>query len=224
VVKRITTGEGSWEHAITKHRDVYQAGRNRAASFIRENGLTPFLMWASDLDWHGTADECFSEFEALGFGDVRLSPEAWSEGNLWWGMAKPELVPDDLGQSWRLFVVARRVGEAVCQPKGGCMRTRFIWLVCVLFLVTVGCTEEQSTGDGFSNGDTATVPDVVGLDLQSAQDELQAAGFYNLGSHDVTGESSFQVLDRNWEVVEQIPEAGEEASIDQRVELGVRRR
>jgi beta-lactam-binding protein with PASTA domain len=68
------------------------------------------------------------------------------------------------------------------------------------------------------------VPDVTGMDLQTAQDTLQAAGFYNLGSHDVTGETSFQILDRNWLVVDQTPGSGATASISERIELGVTRR
>ena len=47
---------------------------------------------------------------------------------------------------------------------------------------------------------TGTVPNVVGIDLQLAQDTLQAAGFYALRSHDATGQGRFQVLDRNWTV------------------------
>ena len=64
------------------------------------------------------------------------------------------------------------------------------------------------------------VPDVVGMDLQSAQDTLQAHGFYNLGSHDVTGEASSQILDRNWTVVDQTPSAGTMTDMSVRVELG----
>ena len=82
----------------------------------------------------------------------------------------------------------------------------------LLTVLLTGCGEQ---GDA--------VPDVVGMDLQSAQDTLQAAGFYNLGSHDVTGESSFQVLDRNWRVVNQTPAAGTQAPQTDRIELGVER-
>ena len=52
------------------------------------------------------------------------------------------------------------------------------------------------------------VPDVVGRNHQEAQDSLQAAGFYNLGEEDATGQGRMLVLDRNWVVVEQNPKGG----------------
>jgi PASTA domain len=91
---------------------------------------------------------------------------------------------------------------------------------CVGFIELLSAA---SRGDS-SSGDTAGVPNVVGMDLQSAQDTLQANGFYNLGSHDVTGEASFQILDRNWEVVDQTPSAGTMTDMSVRVELGVVRK
>ncbi|MCJ1678384.1 PASTA domain-containing protein [Streptomyces sp. APSN-46.1] len=57
----------------------------------------------------------------------------------------------------------------------------------------------------------ATVPNMVGKILQTAQDEAQAAGFYLLGSTDATGQSRMQVLDRNWKVCSQTPAAGTKA-------------
>lgn len=46
----------------------------------------------------------------------------------------------------------------------------------------------------------ATLPDMIGKDLQSAQDQIQAAGFYSLTSHDVLGRSRMQPFDRNGKV------------------------
>ena len=66
-----------------------------------------------------------------------------------------------------------------------------------------------------------TAPDVVGINLQSAQDTMQAAGLYNLHSYDVTGDASFQIIDRNWRVVEQSPAAGAEVGPGKYVDLGV---
>jgi hypothetical protein len=79
----------------------------------------------------------------------------------------------------------------------------------------------SSNGGGGGVSSLVKVPNVVGMDLQSAQDTLQAFGFYNLGSHDVTGESSFQILDRDWIVVDQTPAPGDAASRSRLVELGV---
>ncbi|MGX1909013.1 PASTA domain-containing protein [Streptomyces phaeochromogenes] len=56
--------------------------------------------------------------------------------------------------------------------------------------------------------ETAALPDVVGKDLQAAQDEAQAAGFYALDDQDASGQNRLQVLDRNWTVCKQEPAAG----------------
>ncbi|WP_327133417.1 PASTA domain-containing protein [Streptomyces sp. NBC_01343] len=55
---------------------------------------------------------------------------------------------------------------------------------------------------------TATVPQLVGKGLQSAQDESQAAGFALLKSHDALGRGRLQAVDRNWKVCSQSPVAG----------------
>lgn len=52
------------------------------------------------------------------------------------------------------------------------------------------------------------VPNVVGKNHQEAQDALQAAGFYQLGEEDATGQRRALIVDRNWVVVEQIPQGG----------------
>lgn len=58
----------------------------------------------------------------------------------------------------------------------------------------------------------AVLPDMTGKGLQSAQDQAQAAGFYNLHSHDALGRGRAQALDRNWKVCGQTPAAGEHPS------------
>lgn len=66
--------------------------------------------------------------------------------------------------------------------------------------------------DAAVGADTATVPDVVGLNHQLAQDTLQANGFYLLHEEDATGQGRMLILDRNWEVVSQSVPAGTSAS------------
>ena len=84
-----------------------------------------------------------------------------------------------------------------------------------------GSSSRSAKGDDNSRIAESVVPNVVGQNLQRAQDMMQAAGFYNLHSYDVTGESSFQILDRNWRVVEQTPRAGTAAGPGQYIDLGV---
>lgn len=53
------------------------------------------------------------------------------------------------------------------------------------------------------------MPDVVCKDLQVAQDTIHDAGVLLSTSEDATGVDRLQVLDSNWIVVSQTPEAGE---------------
>ncbi|TQF74333.1 calcium-binding protein [Rhodococcus spelaei] len=46
------------------------------------------------------------------------------------------------------------------------------------------------------------------MNLQDAQDTIQAAGVFSSRSKDATGKSRAPVLDRNWVVVGQTPPAG----------------
>jgi hypothetical protein len=70
-------------------------------------------------------------------------------------------------------------------------------------------------------GATALLPDLVGLDLQLAQDILQDRGWYLVNPYDATGKGRMQLWDRNWVVVEQGPAAGQSAALSKVIELGV---
>ena len=58
---------------------------------------------------------------------------------------------------------------------------------------------------------TITVPDGVGLDYQSAQDEWRAAGLHVAPADDATGAHRLPLVDANWVVLAQDPRAGSEA-------------
>ena len=130
---------------------------------------------------------------------------------------------------------------------------RIVLLCGVAALVLAGCADETKSQDGDVNSTTSstatttttaptttttaptatsgttaaaakiTVPNVVGKDLQLAQDTMQAAGLYNLTSHDSTGQARLQVLDRNWVVTDQTPAAGSRVAEDQLIDLGARK-
>ncbi|WP_347604737.1 PASTA domain-containing protein [Acrocarpospora sp. B8E8] len=65
----------------------------------------------------------------------------------------------------------------------------------------------------------ANLPSVVGMNLQQAQDTMQAAGFYLLRDRDATGQNRFQVNDRNWIVTRQEPPADQTLPISTVVTL-----
>lgn len=70
-----------------------------------------------------------------------------------------------------------------------------------------------------SGGRGITVPNVVGLDHQAAQDALQGEGLYDLDERDCTGQGRALLFDRNWEVVSTDPPAGEAVSEDDKITL-----
>jgi hypothetical protein len=63
------------------------------------------------------------------------------------------------------------------------------------------------------------VPNVVGVNHQTAQDTMQAAGLFMLQEEDATGASRMLLYDRNWVVVRQSPRAGTKVSADTTVTL-----
>ncbi|MEU1532449.1 PASTA domain-containing protein [Streptomyces fagopyri] len=118
------------------------------------------------------------------------------------------------------------------------MRTRII--SAVLLTVGVGgAVACQPTDSGRATGSSApsvsastpkddkptaaerrTVPDFVGMGLQSAQDEAQKQGFRSLKSHDSLGRDRHQILDRDWKVCTQNVRAGTTAATDTTLDLG----
>lgn len=64
-----------------------------------------------------------------------------------------------------------------------------------------------------------TVPNVVGLDHQAAQNALQGEGLYNLDERDCTGQGRALLFDRNWEVQSIDPPAGTAVSEDDKITL-----
>ncbi|MCP3799486.1 PASTA domain-containing protein [Allokutzneria sp. A3M-2-11 16] len=72
---------------------------------------------------------------------------------------------------------------------------------------SVAPTTTTATKTAVAAGDV-TVPNVVGMEHQKAQDTMQAAGLRNLTEEDATGRKRLLVNDRNWVVVTQEPAAG----------------
>jgi len=105
--------------------------------------------------------------------------------------------------------------------------------VIVIGVTSSACKGDTGTGSGNAGGSAAsssdgkdagadrkTVPDFVGMGLQSAQDAAQDAGFYSLGSHDALGRGRMQALDRNWQVCSQNIKAGTTTSTDTKLDFG----
>lgn len=116
-------------------------------------------------------------------------------------------------------------------------------LACTAAILAVlgaatACKPTSTTGSGASSTATAssdsnkggsktgatgikkTVPNFVGMGLQSAQDAAQDAGFYSLKSHDALGRARYQILDRDWKVCSQTPKAGAKTSTSTKLDFG----
>lgn len=69
-----------------------------------------------------------------------------------------------------------------------------------------------------------TMPNLVGMDLQGAQDAIQSltrgAVWYS-GSSDLTGKGRAQILDRNWQVCTSTPPAGTRITSTTAIRFGV---
>jgi beta-lactam-binding protein with PASTA domain len=70
---------------------------------------------------------------------------------------------------------------------------------------------------------TCTVPDVVGMVHQAAQDTMQAAGLYRLREQDSTGQGRVLVVDRNWTTTAQSVAAGQVVDCDTEVLLSAKK-
>jgi hypothetical protein len=76
------------------------------------------------------------------------------------------------------------------------------------------------TKDDKPAGEKKTVPNFVGMGLQSAQDTAQKQGFYILTSHDSLGRARMQILDRDWKVCSQNVKAGTVTDTTTKLDFG----
>jgi len=68
------------------------------------------------------------------------------------------------------------------------------------------------------------MPNLVGQDLQAAQNSIQALTDYKVffsGSKDLSGQNRMQINDRNWQVCTSTPPAGTTFTEQTAVEFGV---
>jgi hypothetical protein len=80
-------------------------------------------------------------------------------------------------------------------------------------------TPETTQEPASDAGGGITVPDVVGLDHQAAQDAMQGEGLYNLRERDCSGQGRLLLFDRNWEVVRTTPPGGAHVSEDTKITI-----
>lgn len=72
--------------------------------------------------------------------------------------------------------------------------------------------------------ETWIMPDLIGRNLQAAQDAIQsltANSVFFSGSTDLTGRGRAQIVDRNWQVCTSTPSPGESFSTTTKIDFGV---
>ena len=78
-----------------------------------------------------------------------------------------------------------------------------------------------------ASADTWTMPNLIGKDLQGAQDAIQsltADAVWYTGSTDLTGEGRMQIDDRNWVVCTSTPAPGAAITESTKIDFGVVRK
>jgi PASTA domain len=69
-------------------------------------------------------------------------------------------------------------------------------------------TDDGANPFGGNDAEDGLMPSVVCMNLQDAQNEIQDHGVFASGSEDATGQGRSQIIDSNWQVVGQDPDAG----------------
>ena len=89
---------------------------------------------------------------------------------------------------------------------------------------TAPATSTAPVGQSGGSGPSWTMPNLVGMNLQDAQDAIQQLTnndvFYT-GSTDLTGQARNQLIDRNWQVCASTPAPGESFNRDTAIDFGV---
>jgi hypothetical protein len=98
-------------------------------------------------------------------------------------------------------------GDA-CSPEGATFKQGTIEFVCTKSGSKVVWKSKKRASPSATPEAKFTMPRVVGMNLQLAQDLLQSKGSYILDQVDHKGLLRFQVLDSNWKVCTQSPAAG----------------
>ncbi|MEV7972949.1 PASTA domain-containing protein [Cellulomonas sp. NPDC089187] len=103
------------------------------------------------------------------------------------------------------------------------MRDRALPALALSLLLLAGCSgggeSDTATAAESQTPETFVMPDVVGMNLQEAQELLQSHGSYLMDQEDASGRRRPQLRDSNWQVCAQVPEPGVESPTTVMVEL-----
>ena len=96
----------------------------------------------------------------------------------------------------------------ICSPEGATFKQGTTEFVCTKSGSKVVWKSKKKASPAATPEAKFTMPRVVGMNLQLAQDLLQSKGSYILDQVDHKGLLRIQVLDRHWKVCKQSPSPG----------------
>jgi len=105
------------------------------------------------------------------------------------------------------WAVAIKNGDS-CSPEGATFKQAGTNFVCTKSGSKVVWRSQKKASPTAKPEEKFTMPRVVGMNLQLAQDVLQSKGSYILDQVDHKGLMRVQLLDSNWKVCKQNPAAG----------------
>ena len=96
--------------------------------------------------------------------------------------------------------------------------------ITAIVAVGIAASGVGMTTAGLAAADTWTMPNLIGKDLQGAQDAIQsltADGVWYTSSTDLTGKGRAQISDRGWQVCTSTPPPGGKFTESTKVDFGV---
>ena len=122
------------------------------------------------------------------------------------------------------FTISASWGAAIkdgdpCSPEGATFKQSGTEFVCTKSGSKVVWKSKKKATPTATAEAKFTMPKVVGMNLQLAQDLLQSKGSYIMDQEDYKGLGRFQLVDSNWKVCKQSPAPGKSVPVSTVVTL-----
>jgi hypothetical protein len=132
---------------------------------------------------------------------MRTSRRRWSIGSI------ACLTLSLLLESAPLQAASIKEGD-LCTPVGATFKQGAITFVCTKIASEGVWKSKTKATTKSAPPETFIMPNLVGMNLQLAQDLLQSKGSYLVDQEDFKGLGRFQLIDSNWKVCSQSPTSG----------------
>jgi hypothetical protein len=125
------------------------------------------------------------------------------------------LLPLSISSLWAVTI---KDGDK-CSPEGATYKQAGVEFTCTKAGSKTVWSSKKKVTPTKSPEAKFVMPNLVGMNLQLAQDTLQAKGSYVLDQTDYKGLNRIQILDSNWKVCKQTPNAGKSVPVSTVVTL-----